>query len=134
MPTRAERIGKRVTTGSIDRAETEASVQGGKRQAGTRLSVGAILNGASKILADQPSSFDRIKVDHRMRLAIGESLDTVRHRVDAGCRGRARRHAEGQRRIDNRDIGQHVHALDGKLGHRRGVGDEGPDAGLAAGA
>ena len=58
----------------------------------------------------------------------------MRHRVDAGRGGHHRRHRDGQRRVDDRDVGEHLDALGRDLVHRRRVGDQRAGADLAAGA
>ena len=83
---RAERIGDRVAGGGVHRPEADAAVVGGEQQARPRLGVAAVRDGAREIPADQVDPHARVGVDQRMRAAVGEGLDAMRQRVDAGRR------------------------------------------------
>ena len=108
---RAERVGERVAGGGVDRPEADAAVEGREREAGPRLDVGAVLDRAAQVAADELDPAQRIVVDDRVRAPAGEGLDAVRHRVDPGRRRHHRRHRDRQLGVDDRDVGEHLQAL-----------------------
>ncbi len=87
-----------------------------------------------EVAADELDALQGVGVDDRMGALRGEGLDAVRHGVDAGGGRDDRRDRDGQRRVDDRDVGEHLDALGRDLVHRRRVGDQRPRPDLAAGA
>ena len=89
----AERVGDGVAGGGVDRAEADAAVEGGEQHAGAGLGVLAVGDGAGEVAADQIDAHAGVGVDQRVGLAVGEGLDAMGERVDAGGGGDRARHA-----------------------------------------
>ena len=113
----AERIGERV-----DRADRRIGkgLAGKHRAAQHRLArrnIAALETGSFDIGRQQPERLDRQHVGDRiLGMAAGKGLDRMNHRVDSGGGGNGSGQPEGQRRVEQRDIGEQIGRDDSRLG------------------
>ena len=122
----------------VDRAEAllerRRAHRGGGHQHRARLDVGAGLHRARQIVLDEPHALDRDAVGERMEARGAIGFETMRQRIHADASGEARRQADRQLGVENRDSRHHPRMEDDLLGVRRLVGDDAGAADFRAGA
>jgi hypothetical protein len=145
-----QRVRQRVDRAGVDRPEAHAAVQAAERDGAAGGQVVALERRPLQVRGDEPDTGQRVRVHQRVGEAVGERLDAVGQRVDAGRGGQGRRDVAGQFRVDVRGVGHEVRADDALLqllglveqdrvgGHLAagagGRGDAGQEAGPGADA
>ena len=134
---RADRMRERV-----DRAEPflkrRRSHRRRRHHVGARVEAAAVFDGACQVFLDQPDPFGGDAVGERVIEQAAISFQTMRQGVHASAGGDERRHADGERRIADRDLRHHARMKNDFLGvgcfvgdDRRIIGEPGDDAGQA---